>query len=62
MLLIEIELHISPKNSALKYLRGWGYDDSRSTPKADEQRKKNLRFCPGTMTTQNGPSKKTAQS
>ena len=40
---IEMELHISPKNSALRRLRERGYDDSRSTSKADEQRKKNLR-------------------
>lgn len=40
---IEMELHISPKNSAIKKLREGDYDDSRSTPKADEQRKKNLR-------------------
>lgn len=40
---IEMEQHISHKNSALKGLREKGYDDSRSIPKVDEQRKKNLR-------------------
>lgn len=40
---IEMELHISPKNSAMKQLRNLGYDDSRSASKDDEQRKKNLR-------------------
>ena len=38
-----MELHISPKNAALQRLTGFGYDDSRSAPKTDEQRKKILR-------------------
>ena len=40
---IKMELHISPQNSAPKRLREFGYDDSGSAPKTDEQRKKNLR-------------------
>lgn len=40
---IEMGLHISPKNSALKRLRELGYEGSRSAPKTDEQRKQNLR-------------------
>lgn len=43
MIKIEIELHISLKHSAIKELKDLGYDNSQSTLKNNEQRKKNLR-------------------
>lgn len=40
---IEMELHVSPKKAVLEALREFGYDNSQSAPKVDEQRKKDFR-------------------